>query len=446
MKSHAKHRSFVYLIAFLAGIGGILYGYDIGVISGALLFIHKTIPMSDTQTGLIVGAVLGGGLLGTLIAGPIADFFGRRIMILISSITFIAGVLCILFADSFAAILIARLLLGVGVGIVAVAVPLYITELVPADIRGKCVTFFQLLLTFGILLAYLVDLAFTPSENWRAMFAVVLIPASILIIATFWLPESPRWLVMKRRIAKAREVLLKTRSASDAEKALARIQENIQKTKISWKHLLKSRKLLIPLLIAVSIAILNQLTGINSFLQYAPAILKMAGLETDLVAMLGSIGIGLLNFICTVIALFLIDTVGRKKLLVIGTTGVVLAEIFLGIVNSLALPPERLGILSMLGLFAFIVFYAIGPGVIVWTAISELFPTSARGKGISLCLFFNSLASTVLASIFLDLKNAIGMNFTYWLFAGFSLIYLFVAIFFLPETKSKTLEEIQDMF
>ena len=178
-------------ITLLVGIGGILYGYDIGVISGALLFIHQSIAMTHLQTGFIVSGVLFGMLFGTLFAGPIADRWGRKTALSFASCIFILGIITILFCHTFAFLLISRLFIGTGVGLVSVTVPLYTTEIVPAEKRGAYVTFFQLFLTFGILLAYLVDLMFTPSGNWRAMFAVVLIPASILLIASFFLPESP---------------------------------------------------------------------------------------------------------------------------------------------------------------------------------------------------------------------------------------------------------------
>lgn len=440
-----KKPLWVFGIAILVGVGGILYGYDIGVISGALLFIDKVIPLSDTQIGVIVGAVLAGGLGGTLIAGPLTDRFGRRLGIAISSIIFILGVLCILLAHSFIALLVARLLLGIGVGIVSVAVPLYVTELVLKEDRGKYVTFFQLFLTFGIVLAYFVDLAFTPSGSWRAMFAMVLIPAIILLVGVIRLPESPRWLIAKGEIDKARQVLDRTRSKDRAETALISIHESLKKSKGTWGELL-SLKLILPLFIGVAIAILNQLTGINVFLQYAPDILKSAGLGSNFASMLGSVGIGIINFICTLFALFLIDKLGRKPLLITGVIGVLIAEIFLGIVSYVHIEFYAQGVMSLIGLFVFIIFFAIGPGVVVWLAISELLPTRVRGKGIAVCLFFNSLSGALISGIFLDLRDWLGMAGTYWLCAGFALLYLLVTIFMLPETKAKSLEDIQRFF
>lgn len=441
-----KRNRFVTALAGLVSVGGILYGYDMGVISGALLFIQNAIPMSDTQIGMIVGAVLAGGLVGTLVAGPLADWLGRRILILIASIIFIAGIGSILLSNTFTTILLARLLLGIGVGVVAVAVPLYVAEIVPSADRGKYVTFFQLLLTFGIVLAYFVDLIFTPSGNWRGMFAVLLIPSFILFFGILFLPETPRWLIAHHKEKKARDVLMKTRgNARDAEADIMQIQLSLKEVKGSWRQLF-SHQLLLPSLVAISIAIFNQLTGINSFLQYAPLILKNAGINSNFVDMIGSAGIGVLNFLFTIIAITLIDTLGRRPLLLTGVAGVIAAEIFLGLINYFFPDSPSAGILSLIGLLFFIIFFAVGPGVVVWLAISELFPTQVRGIGMAVCLFFNSLASTTLATFFLPLIKHLGVGQTYWLFAFFSVCYFLIAYFYLPETKAKSLEEIQHAF
>ncbi|MDX1900390.1 MAG: sugar porter family MFS transporter [Gammaproteobacteria bacterium] len=442
-----RKNSFVFFVACFVSLGGILYGYDMGVISGALLFMQKDIPLTEMQTGCIVGAVLGGGLIGTLLSGPIGDLLGRRLLILLSGVVFLLGISFILLATDFYGLLAARLFLGVGVGVVAVAVPLYVAEMVPDQDRGRYVTFFQLLLTIGILLAYCVDLFFSDTGNWRAMFAVLIVPSLILFVGSFFLPETPRWLLANARIEQARHVLSKILPDEKmAARELWRITEGLQAEETSsWREIFSS-KFLLPSLVAVAIAIFNQLTGINSFLQYAPLILKNAGLSSDMVSMAGSAGIGALNFLFTLLAITLVDGVGRRPLLLIGIVGVVISEIFLGAVDLYSQTLPNAGILSLLGLFLFIVSFAIGPGVVVWLAISELFPTRVRGKGVAICLFFNSLAATLLATYFLPIVKYFSMGVTYWLFAFFSLLYFVVVYFFLPETKKKSLEEIQFSF
>lgn len=442
-KSASPKNKFVFWIASLVSVGGILYGYDMGVISGALLFIRQSIPMSDAQVGLIVGAVLGGGLFGTLLAGPIGDYYGRRCLIAVSALVMLMGVALVSFAQTFMMIFSARLFLGTGVGMIAVAVPLYVTEIVPCKDRGKYITFFQLLLTFGIVLAYLVDLAFTPSGNWRGMFAVLFAPSLILFVAILLLPESPRWLLANNQAAKARLVLEKVRNrATEVEEDIRIIEASLRVAHGSWRDFL-SANFLLPALIAVLVATFNQLTGINSFLQYAPLILQNAGISSNLVSMLGSVGIGVLNFLFTIVAILLIDTVGRRPLLLVGVFGVMAAEIYLGAIAYFMPNSSLAGLLSLLGLLCYIACFAIGPGVVVWLAISELFPTRIRGKGIALCLFFNSIAATALSVFFLPLVKWLGMGQTYWLFAFFTLIYFFIVLFLLPETKARSLEQIQ---
>ena len=443
--ANRSHKLFTYFVIFCAGLGGILYGYDIGVISGALLFVQKTIPMTDNQMGVIVGAVLTGGLVGTLITGPLADYFGRKTTIISACIIFVAGIVAILFANDFATLLSARLLLGIGVGVVAVAVPLYLTEIVPASIRGRGITIFQLFLTFGIVLAYFIDELFTASGNWRGMFAVILIPVTILLIGMLLLPETPRWLLAHKKSDAAKKVLLKTRPAAEVEDEYKQIQEGLKITAGGWKTLF-ARCFWLPLFVSLMIAACNQLTGINVLLQYAPLIIQKAGLSSASDSMLGTVGIGLVNFFATILSFFFIDWFGRRRLLIIGTTGIIIAYVYLGLLPKFITAGTLQAELSLIGFFAFIAFYAVGPGVVVWLAISELLPTKVRGKAVSLGLFVNSLAASILSTVFLAIQNALGISGTYFLFAGFTFIYFLVAFFWLPETKGKTLEEIQLFF
>lgn len=435
----------VYAMIACAGLGGILYGYDIGVISGALLFVQKVIPMTDAQLGVIVGAVLGGGIVGTLVTGPLADRFGRRTMIISACVLFFIGIISILLAKTFVLLLISRLFLGVAVGIVAVAVPLYLTEVAPAEIRGRSITIFQLLLTIGIVLAYFVDLLFTPSGNWRGMFAVILIPTSILLIGMLLLPETPRFLMSKNNKALAQKILLQTRNSVEAKKEIIQIQTSLKKTEGSWRALFK-RTLWLPLAVSLIIATCNQLTGVNVVLQYAPMLIEKTGLHSDMISMFGTVGIGLVNLLGTIVAFFLIDRFGRRILLLVGTAGVIIAYVFLGLLPHFSVSEIVLAELSLVGFVVFIAFYAIGPGVVVWLAISELLPTKVRGKAVALALLVNSIAGCLLSSVFLTLQNALSLSGTYLLLAGFTLIYFLVALFLLPETKGKTLEEIQKNF
>ncbi len=432
-------------IILCAALGGILYGYDIGVISGAILSIKASIPMDNAQLGLIVGAVLGGGLLGNLVTGTLADSYGRKKMILSACIIFILGVLLIMMANSFEQLFFARLTLGLGVGVISVAVPLYITEISPTHMRGRGMTAFQLFLTFGILLAYIIDLFFTQDNNWRAMFAVILVPAVILFFGMLCLPETPRWLLAKQRKQAARKVLGQLWPESHIQSELAIIESGLKKNQGQWLDLFK-KNLLLPLSISLFIAIANQLTGINIIFQYAPLVLEKAGFTSHQVLMLGTIGLGAVNFFTTIISILLIDFVGRKRLLLFGTAGIVVAATGLIIIEHLGLSQAQSAFYSLAFLMVYVFSFAIGPGVVVWLAISELLPTKVRGKAIALCLFANSLSATVFASLFLYLTKAIGMEGIYTVFALSTLAYFLVAHFYLPETKARTLESIQLQF
>ncbi|MBL4647960.1 MAG: sugar porter family MFS transporter, partial [Gammaproteobacteria bacterium] len=442
------HKFMITMMILCSGIGGILYGYDVGVFSGAMPFIKQLLfPHLSTQAmtikiGILGGAVFGGGLIGTLITGYLSDRFGRRTMIIAASLLFISGIILILFVSTFWELLAARIVLGIAVGVVSVAVPSYLTEIAPTAIRGKSVAIFQVFLTLGILLAYLVDLYFTPSGNWRAMFAVIAIPTFILLISMIVLPESPRWLVSHIKIKKAMAVLGKTRSPVEAHQEMQEIIASLKEKRSHWADLFQKR-LALPLFLAIFVAVFNQFTAINAFLQYAPSIFKSAGLASNVGAISSTIYLGSVNFIVTIISLFLVDHVGRRLLLIAGTAGIVLSYVFLAVTSGMAFSAHTHSILALIGLLSFVACFAIGPGVVVWLVLSELFPTEIRGKGIALSLFASSLSAWLVTTLFLPLKNYLGLSGSYWLFAACTVIYCVVVLVLLPETKQKSLEQIQ---
>ena len=437
------------LVFLFAAMGGVLYGYDIGIISGALLFIHQDIPMSHQQESFLVASVLGGGAFSTLLSGYLADIFGRRRMISFAALIFMLGVMLVVFATSFMSIFAGRLVQGVGVGIVTIVVPLYLAESVPTRLRGRGITIFQLLLTVGILIATLVDFALTKSGNWRLMFISALVPGAVMFIGSFWLTDSPRWLCLKGRFDEALVVLTKTRYPDEAKFELAQMKASLNKRiqrSSSFLSALKDKKNVLALSVVLMVAILAQLTGINTWLQFSAVMLKTMGLSHNESAMFGSTLITCLNVAMTAIALMLVDKIGRRPLLCVGTLGTALSLILMAIVAHLLSPSPLKGELMLGGLLLFILFFAVGPGVLIWVMISELLPSNIRSRGMAVALFLNSLTSTLLASVFLKLVDHIGFGGVFMMCGGFSFIYFLVAYRFIPETKGKTLEEIEIKF
>jgi len=439
-----NYRFFSILIVIFASIGGILYGYDIGVISGALLFIRGSIALTDTQMSIIVAAVLGGGSIATLVSGAFADWFGRKKMIAFSAFIFLVGVILVITAHSFMGILLGRLTQGIGVGIITIVIPLYLVETAPAAMRGRSITAFQLFLTGGILLAYLINLIFAPSGNWHAMFMCAMIPGLLLLISMYYAPESPRWLYLKGHVERAKNVLLSSRSKTEAEHDLTRMKA-VAKVDV-YSGARWQKHYLLPLVITFTVACLAQLTGINSILQFAAMILEHAGLSSNVTSILGTVTVGLINFLMTAVALMLVDKVGRRPLLILGTSGVVAAMFLLGLVNLVLDAGILRGYLTLAGLVLYILFFAVGPGVVIWLILSELMPMSIRGKSMSVALFLNSLTSTLFAGVFMTLAHWIGYTGIFWLCSGSTMIYLFMAIYCIPETKNRSLEEIEQYF
>lgn len=443
-----RYRLMAMMIMVFAGIGGVLYGYDLGIIAGALLFIKKSIAMSMQQESFLAGAVLGGGAIATLITGPLADWFGRRKMIIAAAMIFVIGVLLLGFAHDYLEVMFGRVIQGIGVGVVTIAVPLFIAESLPSHLRGRGITVFQLLLTTGILLASIVGWFFAHSGNWRAMFLSATVPGILLLLGCLLLPDSPRWLVMRDRHDDALQALSKTRSHDQAHSELSEVKTALDEELNRPEHhvSLWQRRFMVPLAIVLVIAVLNQLTGINSVIQFSAVILQSAGIHSSVIDLMGSTIITLMNVLVTIIALLLIDKVGRRVLITWGTAGIVIFLILLGFATYSLPNGDVRGVLTLIGLVGFIASFAIGPGVLVWVLLCELLPARIRSKGMALALFVNSLASFALASLFLDLQTWLTSAGVFWLLAGFTAVYFLVAYYFVPETRNKSLEEIEHIF
>jgi len=575
-----RYNAFLLLVA---GLGGLLYGIDVGIIGGAYPYLAATSGLTASQLSVIVAAVLLGSVLSTLFAGMLADWMGRKPLMILSGCTFALSIPVIALSQGYAPLFFGRLLQGMSGGLVGVVVPLYLAECLSASNRGKGTAIFQWMLTLGIVAAALVGMFFSyrvaavqklgdaaalihfEDHAWRSIFWVSLPPGLLFVLGGFFVTESPRWLFRRNRKERAYAALLKSRSPEQAalelEEMAATAHVAATSTGKRVRDSLLRRKYVIPFLLACVILAFNQATGINSIIGYNAGILLQSGLS-DLASHWGYVIFTVVNFLATTIGMVLVDRKGRKFLLVMGTCGVIVATAAVGLlfrttekigvdcrtaVQAMAGPNQELtlrfdaaaanriiggddtlgiteddaslvviysygdftcatnyvrsddaaaapikitrascvpankivalfsnpfanlaaaqnaplkiekalmgsvpeaghGWLVALGLYLFIAFYALGPGVVVWLALSELMPTRIRSNGMSIALVLNQMVSTTFAAIFLPFVSKHGYSSIFFLFAGCTVIYLAVAAFFLPETKGKTLEEIEAHF
>jgi MFS family permease len=587
-----RYNAFLLLVA---GLGGLLYGIDVGIIGGAVPYLQATSGLTPSQLSFIVAAVLLGSVFSTLFSGLLADWMGRKPLMILSGCAFVVSIPVIALASGYGPLLFGRLLQGASGGLVGVVVPLYLAECLAASSRGKGTAIFQWMLTLGIVAAALMGMYFSyrvdavaklgdadalfrfKDHAWRSIFWVSLPPGVVFLLCSFFVTESPRWLFQQGERARAQAALIKSRSSEQAALELEEMEATAHTVRAKAgrqvRDSLLRRKYVIPFLLACVILFCNTATGVNSIIGYNTGILLQSGLS-DLRAHWGYVIFTVVNFLATMIGIALVDRKGRKFLLVIGTSGAIVALASVALlfrtteklsvdcrdaIQSLVSPNQELalrfdpaaaskllaaqdsadqinaghedasrgidssraslaiiysyggftaatnfvrsddaaavpieitrascvpanrieaffrnpfadlneartaplviqkalvgrvpeaghGWLVALGIYVFMAFYALGPGVVVWLALSELMPTRIRSNGMSIALVINQLVSTTLAAIFLPFVSKHGYSSMFFLFAGFTVVYFIVAAFFLPETKGKTLEEIEAHF
>jgi MFS family permease len=542
------------LLAF-SGLGGLLYGADIGIIAAALLYLSRTIDLTIAQTSLVVAAVLGGSMFSSLAAGVLADWVGRRKMTILSGLMFLVSIVMIVLSHGFTGLFLGRLLQGMSGGVIAVVVPLYLAECLSANERGRGTAIFQFMLTLGIVMAALIGWLYTrhaetaiaqaagnallvsAAENhaWRGMFLTVIYPGILFFISCWFLSETPRWLFRKGRIPQARAALLRALPEREADivwREMEDVAREQDKAAATGAHdSLWRRKYVVPFVLACIVLACTQTTGINSILSFLVIILRQAGMSARH-ATQGDVVVKLMNCGMTLVAVALVDRRGRRFLLRIGTGGVVIALFAAGLIfhtietrtsdvratmqsavagdrltlplNSSTLPAETPGrptsltvvysygdgdhmdtvlsdgsdpvvriapdakgagaalvirraryglvpgpstgwaVAACLGLF--ILAYAVGPGVVVWLMLSELMPTRIRSTGMGIALLINQGISTLIAALFLPVVGIFGYYAMFFFWAGCTVIYFVTATFFLPETRGRTLEEIEKYF
>ena len=580
-------RRYNLFLLFVAGLGGLLYGIDVGIIAGAYPYLEATSHLTAAQLSSIVAAVLLGTVFSTLFAGLLADWLGRKSLMVLSGTIFVISIPAIALAHGYGPLIFGRLLQGMAGGLIGVVVPLYLAECLAASSRGKGTGIFQWMLTFGIVVAALVGMYYSyrvravsltsdaatlftfKDHAWRSIFWVSLPPGLLFVIGSLIVSESPRWLYRRGKKDKTYAALLRSRSAEQASLELHEMEETArmadQKLPAGkrMRERLLQRKYVIPFLLALVILACNTATGINSIIGYNVGILLQSGLS-DLQSHWGYVLFTCVNFTMTMVGMMLVDRKGRRFLFIVGTSGIIVSLVGVGIlfmrtekfsidagarVQSMVTPNQELrlrfdpveasellarqgaagsqidskraslaiiysygdytaatsfvrsddtagapiqitrdtavpanavesffknpfadldaartaplkirkavvgqvpgahhGWLVAVGLYCFMAFYAMGPGVCVWLALSELMPTRIRSNGMSITLLVNQLVSTILAGIFLPFVSKYGYSSMFFLFGGFTVLYFITVVFFLPETKGKTLEEIEAHF
>jgi len=449
----AKRR--ILYISLSAATGGFLFGFDTAVISGAIDLVKTHFSLSTLIEGWFVSSGLLGCMLGVLLAGLLADWIGRKPVLLICGLLFLLSAVGCSLAPAIQWLIIFRLIGGIGVGVASVISPMYITEFAPAETRGRLVALYQLSITLGILVAYfsnafLLSHAHSTFSNltmfanehiWRMMFLVMALPALIFIILNRFIPESIRWLLTKNKEAQALQVCTKIFGLEEAPKKLAEWQHNRshQTTQASSLFRKSLRK---PLIIGILLCVFQQFCGINAIIYYGPQIFSAAGLA-GANALQAQVIIGVVNVLFTAVAIRYADQFGRKPLLIIGLIGMIISLTLIGFCFHLMI---KSAMLLLMGLMVFIACFALSVGPITWIIINEIFPNEFRVKGVAICTFALWIAVWLVGQFFPWLMENVGTAGVFWCFACFSLLELIFCALSIKETKGKTLEELEDLF
>lgn len=447
---HKTPKSNVLFIAVIAATGGLLFGFDTGVISGALPFLKDYWKLNDANIGLVTTAVLIGAVIGALTSGKLSDYLGRKKMIIVNAVIFTIGAIGCAYSPTVEILVAMRLLVGVAIGIISYVVPMYIAEISPAANRGRLVTLNQLMITIGLLASYITDYIFSDNlnpESWRWMFLVGVFPSVVLLVGMFFLPETSRWLISKNRLEEGKKVLARFEDPALVDQTFDDLKKDIQ---LSAEQGTGAKEILKPwlrpaLIITVGIFFFQQFSGVNTIIYYSPIIFKMAGITGNAASIIPAIIIGIVNVLACFVSVIYLDKIGRRRLYMIG---------IIGMIPSLALAgfcfyfKNQLGgsliYLSVLSIVCFIIFINISLSPLGWLLISEIFPLSVRGVGMSIGSLSHWGFNAIIAFTFLKMVNGIGIASTFWLYAGVCVIGLIWGYYYIPETKGRSLEEIEE--
>jgi sugar porter (SP) family MFS transporter len=436
-------RAYVLLVASVAALGGLLFGYDTGVISGAILFITKDFGLATRLQAFTISVVLIGCMAGAASAGAVADRIGRRLTLLIAGLIFLAGALISAFTPDENVLLAGRFVVGIGIGFSSVVAPLYISEVAPADVRGALVSLYQFAITVGILAAYAVDFAFSGGGQWRWMLGLAVIPSLVLVGGMLGMPESPRYLFKVGKPARARDELARIYGdASESAREEQSIVQSLSAKSAGWEAL-REPSIRLALFIGISLAVLQQITGINTVIYYGPQIFEMAGFTSDSASILAQTLVGAVNCGMTLVAIFFVDRIGRKPLLYIGLAGMFVALAALATAFAQVKLTGSLGTIALGSMMVYVGCYAFSLGPIVWLLISEIFPLRVRGMGMSLSTLANWVGNFAVSQLFLTMVERLGRSATFWIYASLCIVTILFVRAMVPETKRELLEDIR---
>lgn len=434
----------IYVIAAVASLGGLLSGFDTGVISGALLYINETWSMTSWTQGWIVSAAIVGAVAGAALNGSLSDIYGRKKIIVATGVIFAAGSLMCAYAASPVWLIVSRIVIGLAVGMVNFVVPLYLSEIAPQKIRGMLVSLFQLAITAGILFSYLINRIFANAEySWRWMLGAGLVPAIVLLFGISFLGDTPRWLISKKREKEAKEIFLKINPQEDAEAHVSEVRATLVVPEKNKGGVFKPW-MVMPVLVGVGMMFMQICTGINTIIFYTTTIFKMAGFSDNISAIYATIGIGAVNFLMTFVAIFFTDKWGRKPLLYAGLWGIFIALLALGAAfNFAGVLGDNLRWVAVGSVVIYIMSFAMSLGPVGWIMVSEILPLQIRGLAMSICTVANFAFNFIVVLSFLPLIHSVGEAWTFWGFAGITVLCLLFTYFLVPETKGISLEKIE---
>lgn len=446
---------FLTLLTITAALGGFLFGFDTAVISGTISFVKEQYHMSTLMEGWYVSSALVGCIAGVAITGKLSNLSGRKKVMFLSALLFIISVIGCAVTPGVFMLIIFRLIGGVGIGVSSVICPMYLSEMAPAKLRGKLVTYYQLAITIGILLAYFSNSYIQASasqlaatgwaervfilEPWRGMFAVGIIPAVIFLLMSLFIPESPRWLALQNRTGEADSILTKISGREYAAKEMVAIRDSFSSAGSVKITTLFSGKLKRPLFIGILLAALSQFSGINAIIYYGPSILEKAGFQLG-EALGGQVTIGIVNMLFTVVAIYFIDKAGRKPLLLWGIGGAVFSLLLASLLFATDISG---GWLVLVPVILFIACFAFSFGPVTWVVVSEIFPTGVRAEAVAISTMSLWIANWIVGQFFPVLLNGAGASVTFLVFALCSVYAFYITWKKIPETKGKSLEEIE---